>query len=64
MCAKWLTEYCTNKGVKLTSRLTVHEPFPRMNSDIEWWLSEFQKKQGVAPTVFSFKWLTKTKETV
>lgn len=60
-CAKWLTEFCKTKQIKLDCRLVVHEPFAQMAGDIVYWLTEFQKSENITPTVFTMNWQKKKK---
>lgn len=56
LCAKWLTEFCKTKDIKLDCKIAVHEPFGQMNYDIQYWIGEHQKEQKIVPTVFFFDW--------
>lgn len=58
-CAKWLTEFCKQNEIKAEGvRISVHEPFIQMNSDIIFWFIEGQKDFNPVP--FEYNWKKKT----
>lgn len=55
-CAEWLCNFCENKDIQINGKIALHSDNDKGNSNIEWVVTQFIKKNNWQGTVFKMKW--------